>query len=70
MSKAKKILKFVPKRQLREGIEDCELLWDLASKDPERADELVRQAVPHVNDYVRDPREFRKLYQSLLEAFD
>jgi hypothetical protein len=64
------ILSSIRLEEMREGIEDCELLWDLASKDPERADELVRQAVPHVNDYVRDPREFRKLYQSLLEAFD
>jgi hypothetical protein len=64
------ILSSIRLETMREGIEDCELLWDLASKAPERADELVRQAVPHVNDYVRDPREFRKLYQSLLEAFD
>jgi hypothetical protein len=55
---------------MREGIEDYELLADLAGSSPERADELVRKAIPNVNDYIRDHVEFRRLYEAMLEAAD
>ncbi|MCP5110155.1 MAG: DUF4091 domain-containing protein [bacterium] len=54
---------------MRDGIEDYELLAALSSKDPEKAKALAAAAIPHVNDYVRDPAAFRDLRRQLLEAF-
>jgi hypothetical protein len=45
------------------------LLRALGARDPARAQALAETAIPHVNDYVRDPIEFRKLERRLLEAF-
>jgi hypothetical protein len=53
---------------MREGIEDYELLADLAGTNPARADELVRKAIPNVNDYIRDHKQFRELYEQMLIA--
>lgn len=53
---------------MREGIEDYELLAALSRKDPEKAKELAAAAIPHFNDYVRDPALFRDIYRRLVEA--
>lgn len=53
---------------MREGIEDYELLTLLARRDPEKARALAAAAIPHVNDYVRDAAQFRKVQRQLLEA--
>ncbi len=53
---------------MREGIEDYELLAALAARDPDQAKELAAAAIPHFNDYVRAPGQFRQLHRRLLEA--
>jgi Domain of unknown function (DUF4091) len=53
---------------MREGIEDYELLRVADAKNPARAGEIVRKAVPNVNDYVRDVPAFRRIQQELLAA--
>jgi hypothetical protein len=45
------------------------VLRALGARDAARAQALAEKAIPHVNDYVRDPREFRQLERRLLEAF-
>lgn len=54
---------------MREGIEDYELPSALADKDGARARALAAEAIPHVNDDVRDPVKFRQLQQQRVEAF-
>ena len=54
---------------MREGIEDYELLRALSKKNPRASRELAQTAIPHMNDYVRDVKVFRKLQRRLLEAF-
>jgi hypothetical protein len=54
---------------MREGIEDYELLRALGVRDASRARALAEKAIPHINDYVRNTAEFRKLERQLLEAF-
>jgi hypothetical protein len=51
---------------MREGIEDYELFKALERRDPGRAAELGRAAIPNITDYVRDVPEFRKLQARLL----
>ena len=53
---------------MRDGIEDYELLHKLAETNPESARELVTQLIPHMNDYTRDPVEFRRVRRLLFEA--
>ena len=53
---------------MREGIEDYELLRAAAVKDPARARNVAAQAVPNINDYVRDVPSFRRLQKELLAA--
>jgi Domain of unknown function (DUF4091) len=53
---------------MREGIEDYELLQVVAAKNPEKARELARKAVPELTDYVRDVPAFRQLQAELLAA--
>ena len=53
---------------MREGIEDYELLAQLAKRDPGKAAKLAQTAIPHVSDYVRDVVAFRKLERQLLEV--
>ncbi|UCF36914.1 MAG: DUF4091 domain-containing protein, partial [Acidobacteriota bacterium] len=53
---------------MREGIEDYELLVELAKRDPELAERLAREMIPAVLDYTRDNDAFQKLYQELLES--
>ncbi|MCP5118047.1 MAG: DUF4091 domain-containing protein, partial [bacterium] len=62
------ILSSVRLEAMRDGIEDYELLAALSAKDPEKAKALAAVAIPHVNDYVRDPATFRDLRRQLLEA--
>jgi len=62
------VLSSIRLETMREGIEDYELLAALARKDPERARRLVERAIPHINDYMRDSRQFHKLREELLEA--
>ncbi|HVX67058.1 MAG TPA: DUF4091 domain-containing protein, partial [Bryobacteraceae bacterium] len=51
---------------MREGIEEYELLAALAKSDPQKAQRLAAEAIPHFNDYVRDTVEFRRLQAQLL----
>ena len=55
--------------QMREGIEDFGLLDELNKRDPRRASQLAGQMVKSFVEYVRDPVEFRRIHQQLLEAF-
>ncbi len=52
---------------MRDGIEDYELLLLLSRRDAAAAAELAREAIPHINDYVRNPAVFRRLHRRLLE---
>lgn len=54
--------------QMLEGIEDYELLAELAETDPEQARALAVRAIPEINDYIRDEQEFRDLHRELLTA--
>ena len=51
---------------MREGIEDYELLAALSKRDPEKAQQLAKEAIPHFTDYVREVGTFRKLQARLL----
>jgi len=62
------ILSSIRLEMMREGIEDYELLLELSASNPERASELAKEAIPNVNDYVRDYKEFRRLYEAMLVA--
>jgi len=62
------ILSSIRLEMMLEGIEDYELLHELATRDPARAEELARMAIPEVTDYVRDPARFREIQTKLLEA--
>lgn len=53
---------------MREGIEDYELLTALAAKDPAKAEELAREAIPQMNNYIHSPEEFREVRRSLVET--
>lgn len=53
---------------MREGIEDYELFRLLEEDSPEAAANLARQAIPNINDYVRDVEIFRQLRRQLLES--
>jgi len=41
----------------------------LSGKDPAKAKELARTAIPNINDYIRDVPAFRKVKRQLVEAF-
>ncbi len=62
----KSILSSIRLEAMMEGIEDYELLTDLAAKDPAAADKLAKEAIPNIVDYIRKPAEFRKLQKSLI----
>ena len=62
------ILSSIRFEAMREGIEDYELLSQLAKRDPGKAAKLAQTAIPHVSDYVRDVGAFRKLERQLLEV--
>jgi len=53
---------------MREGIEDYELLRSLSKRNPQEAQQIVKQAITSFTDYVRDVPTFRKIQISLLEA--
>jgi hypothetical protein len=63
------VLSSIRLEAMREGIEDYELLVSLAGRDPAKAKELAKTAIPNINDYVRDVPAFRRLQRQLLEAF-
>mgnify|MGYP000201799616 CR=1 FL=1 len=53
---------------MRDGIEDYELLWVVAQKDPRRADEICNRMIQSQTQYVRDIEQFRRIRRELLEA--
>lgn len=53
---------------MRESIEDYELLRALEKQDPKAAHGLAERAIRDFTHYVRDPAEFRKIHEQLLEA--
>jgi hypothetical protein len=53
---------------MREGIEDYELLRALAQSKPEEARKLAESMVRSFTDYVRDPVQFRRIHQQLMDA--
>jgi hypothetical protein len=55
---------------LRKGLEDYELLFELARSRPELASEIVTRAVPDLTAYVRRPDEFNALRLKLIEELD
>lgn len=63
------VLSSIRLEAMREGIQDYELLAALAAKDAAKARALAAEAIPGINDYVRDAGRFRALEQRLLEAF-
>jgi len=62
------VLSSIRLEAMRDGIEDYELLVALAKKDPETAEALATEVIPHINDYLRDWKAFREFHQRLLEA--
>ena len=62
------VLSSIRLEAMREGIEDYELLRELERKSPVEARKVAAEAIPHVNDYVRDVKTFRRLERWLLEA--
>ncbi len=53
---------------MRDGIEDYELLMELAKANPEKSNEICNSIVRTMTDYSLDPREFRQARLELLEA--
>ncbi len=60
------VLSSIRLEQMREGIEEYEMLADLAKKDPEKARQLAVRAIPNIEDYVRDITAFRAIQAELL----
>jgi hypothetical protein len=60
------VLSSIRLEAMRDGIEDYELLAALSKKDPEKARRLAQEAIPNINDYVRDVADFRRLQAQLL----
>jgi hypothetical protein len=54
--------------QMREGLQDFELLWMLGQKDPDRADAICADMVPDPLTYKRDWRSLRAARRALVEA--
>jgi len=63
----KSILSSIRLEAMRESIEDYELLRVLEKQDANAAQALARKAIPGFTTYVRDPAEFRRIHQQLLE---
>ena len=55
---------------MRDGIEDYELLQTLAARNPDKARQLARKAIPEVTGYIRDVATFRSLQAELFAALD
>lgn len=53
---------------MREGIEDYELLVEMAKRDPEQAGALAKELIPNVLDYKRDVADFRRIHAQLLQS--
>lgn len=54
--------------QMREGLQDYELLWLLAQRDREKADQICADLVPDPINYARDWRRLRAARRAVLEA--
>lgn len=61
------VLSSIRLEAMREGIEDYELLVDLAKRDHRKAQRLATTAIPHITDYVRSVPAFRALRRELME---
>jgi len=55
---------------MREGIEDYELLAQVARRDRKLADRICRRSFRGFSDYTRDVAAFRRAHRKLLEAAD
>ena len=66
------LLQLITSHQLdmRDGVEDFELLRLLATKHPDKAREIAKDTIPTFTDYVRDAETFRAQRLKLLEAFE
>ena len=53
---------------MRDGIEDYELLKQLAQKNPEKANSICNSIVRSMTDYTLDPKQFRAARLELLNA--
>ncbi len=60
------VLSSIRLEQMREGIEEYEMLAEMAKKDPEKARGLAGRAIPNIDDYVRDVAVFRAIQAELL----
>ena len=56
--------------QMREGLQDFELLWLLGQRDPVKADEICMKIMPHPLTYARDWRALRAARRELVDALD
>ena len=54
--------------QMREGLQDFELLWRLGQRDSAKADEICMKIMPHPLTYARDWRALRAARRELVEA--
>lgn len=54
--------------QMREGLQDYELLWMLGERDRRRADEICAGLVPDPLNYARDPHALRRARRALIAA--
>jgi hypothetical protein len=54
--------------QMREGLQDYELLWLLGQRDPAKADAICQELVRTPTDYARDFRELRAARRVAVEA--
>jgi hypothetical protein len=54
--------------QMREGLQDYELLWLLAQKNPELADAICAQLVPDPLTYARDWQQLRAAREEIIAA--
>ena len=52
----------------REGVEDLELLRQLAERDPKRTGAIVRRVIRGFNQYTKDARVLRRARRDLLQA--
>ncbi|MCW5979545.1 MAG: DUF4091 domain-containing protein [Bryobacteraceae bacterium] len=62
------ILSSIRLEAMRDGIEDYELLVAMAGSKTVEARSLAAEVIPHINDYIRDPGDFRRFHKRLLEA--
>ena len=54
----------------RIGLEDYELLKMLKTKNPDRAQAIIKKVIRSFSDYTKDPKVYRAARRELLEALD